>query len=123
MKKLIQTRLHIPDKVRGNCLPTVIACFMDLDSAEDVIQIQDTYDNVDDWRSDLMEWLGIRGWEMGGLRGHLDTDEYYLVTGVSPRNSKINHVCIYQKGKLWHDPHPDQTGILNEKYFEYFEKA
>lgn len=123
MKKLIQTRLHNPPESRGNCLPTVIACFLDLDSAEDVIQVQELYDKVDDWQGDLIEWLGIRGWDMGGLRGHLDTDEYYLVTGVSPRNSKINHVCIYQKGKLWHDPHPDQTGILTEEYFEYLEKA
>lgn len=123
MKKLIQTRLHNPPLSRGNCFPAVIACFLDLDSPEDVIQVQEIYDKEGiDWRDELDNWLINRGWEMGSLRNHLQTDEYYLVSGVSPRNPNINHVCIYQKGKLFHDPHPDQTGILTEDYFEYLEK-
>lgn len=123
MRKLFQTRFHNPPESRGNCFPTVIACFMDLNSPEDVLQIQELYDKVEDWRGDLLEWLNTRGWDIGTLHGHLDTDEFYLVSGVSPRNNKINHVCIYHKGKLWHDPHPDGTGILTEQYFEYLEKT
>jgi len=123
MRKLIQTRFHNPPESRGNCFPTVIACFMDLESGEDVLQVQELYDKVEDWRGDLLEWLSIRNWELGGLRGHLDTDEFYLVSGISPRNPKVYHVCIYHKGKLWHDPHPDGTGILTEEYFEYLEKT
>ncbi len=122
MKKLIQTRLHNPPVSRGNCLPTAIACFMDLESPEDVIQVQEFYDVDPDWHIKLLEWINIRGWDLGSLRGHLETDEFYLVSGVSPRNPNVNHVCIYQKGKLYHDPHPDQTGILTEDYFEYLEK-
>lgn len=38
-------------------------------------------------------------------------DEYYLVSGLSPRGS-FRHIVIYQNGKLVHDPHPDNTGIL-----------
>lgn len=116
--------MHVPGVTRGNCLPTVIACFLDLDSPEDAPQVQDQY-GVDgiDWRDKLNEWLSERGWEMGSLRGHSNDDEYYLVSGISPRNPKIYHVCIYHKGKLFHDPHPDQTGILAEEYFEYLEKT
>lgn len=95
---------------------------MDLESPEDVLQVQELYDKLEDWRGDLLEWLSLRGWEMGGLRGHLETEEFYLVSGISPRNKNIYHVCIYQNGKLWHDPHPDGTGILTEEYFEYLEK-
>ena len=120
MKKLIQTRIHQPPQ-RGNCFPTVIACFMDLESAEDAIQIQEHFDD-DEWPNILMDWLIEKGWELGSLRDHLSTDEHYLVTGTSPRNPDIKHVCIYQNGKLYHDPHPDQTGILTEDYFEYLEK-
>jgi len=94
---------------------------MDLDSAEDALQVQNLY-NEESWCETLIEWLNSNGWDLGTLHGHLDTDEFYLVTGISPRNSKINHVCIYQNGKLWHDPHPDGTGILTETNFQYLEK-
>lgn len=45
-------------------------------------------------------------------------DEYYFVTGQSPRNKDINHIVIYQNGKMVHDPHPDNTGILTEETFQ-----
>lgn len=118
MRKLTQTRLHNPPQ-RGNCLPTVIACFLDYESAEDVLQIQEIYDKVEDWKSEWLEWLTEKGLDVGTLGGHVHDDSFYLVTGISPRNPDINHVCIYQNGKLWHDPHPDQTGIINESYFQY----
>jgi len=121
MKKLTQTRFHNPPEIRGNCFPTVIACFLDLESAENAFQVQELF-GQDDWMIQLLEWLNGKGWDIGTLNGHLYTDEFYLVTGVSPRNPKINHVCIYQNGKLWHDPHPDGTGILTEANFEYLEK-
>lgn len=51
MKKLIQTRIHKgfnPPEDRGNCFPTVIACFMNLESPEDCIQIQEHYNLIDE---------------------------------------------------------------------------
>jgi hypothetical protein len=45
---------------------------------------------------------------------------YYLVAGESARGTI--HVCIYKNGALWHDPHPDQSGLLEEDMFEYFKK-
>lgn len=45
------------------------------------------------------------------------SDKYYFVAGTSPRNPDINHIVIYQNGKMVHDPHPDQTGILSEEWF------
>lgn len=95
---------------------------MDLESSEDVIQIQELYDKVEDWQSELLMWVNEKGWDLGNINGHLDTDEHYLVTGVSPRNKNVNHVCIYKNGKLWHDPHPDSTGIITEEYFQKLEK-
>lgn len=121
MKKLIQTRLHVPGEVRGNCFPTVIACFLDLDSPEDVFQIQEHYDEPD-WNIQIYEWLLSRGWEWSVGRGHLFNDEFYLVSGKSTRNPNVNHVVIYQNGELYHDPHPDQSGVLEPFNFEYLEK-
>ena len=124
MKKLIQTKLHNPPESRGNCFPTVIACFLDLESPDEVLQIQDLYDKKDIiWHCELDLWFQERGWEWGSLKGHLDTDEYYLVTGPTQRSSTTKHVCIYHKGELWHDPHPDGTGLTKEEYFEYLIKT
>lgn len=44
MKYNIQTRLKT-DTQRGNCFPACISCVLDLDSAEDVFQLQELYDN------------------------------------------------------------------------------
>lgn len=119
MKKLIQTRLNSPTIV-GNCFPTAIACFLDLESAEDAFQVQEHYEG-DDWVDKLNNWLTQRGWELGNKSdGHtLDSDEFYMVSGISPRNPDTTHICIYQRGKLWHDPHPTGAGILTEDYFYY----
>ena len=120
MKKLLQTRLHEPPQ-KGNCYPTVIACFMDLDSPEDALQIQEHYpeDKEDaSWRDILFDWLYERGWDIEWFDGHLYDDSFYAVTGMSPRGTV--HICIYQNGKLYHDPHPDGTGLITEMGFETF---
>lgn len=118
MKKLIQTRLYVGPaeeetiRQRGNCFPTVIACMMGKDSAEDVIQIQEYYDMPDDgWISVLYEWLFEQGYEWDNIGNHLYDDSYYLVTGRTERGTI--HICIYQNGKLYHDPHPDGAGLTD----------
>lgn len=42
------------------------------------------------------------------------TANYYLVSGISPRFADQYHQVIYQQGKLAFDPHPDDTGIIEE---------
>ena len=121
MKKLIQTRLHIPGEQRGNCFAAAIACIMELKSAEDVLQIQEHFDN-EEWPTMLLYWLSARGWDMGTLSGHVYDGSYYLVTGKSPRDPNINHVVIFQNGEMVHDTHPSGAGIIDPFLFEYLEK-
>lgn len=116
MKKLQQTRLHNPPEILGNCFPTVIACFLDLNSPEDVIQIQEKY-KEDDWNSQLQKWLLEKGWEWKKVNGHLFDNSYYLVVGKTNRGN-ASHVCIYQNGELYHDPNPSNDGLITEEYFE-----
>jgi len=105
-------------------MAAVIACLLDLDSAEDAIQMQEYYNGTDRYVSVMLNWLFKRGYIMYGLSGHSDVkDEFYIVSGQSPRNHKIHHACIYQNGKLYHDPHPDGTGLVSEEYFEVIEKT
>lgn len=58
--------------------------------------------------------LSVDG-QMEILRG-----KYYLVSGDSPRG--VKHICIYQDGKLIHDPHPTGEGIINHLWFEKITK-
>lgn len=120
MKKLQQTRLHSPPEILGNCFPTVIACFLDLNSPEDVIQIQEKY-KEDDWNNQLQKWLLEKGWEWKKISGHLFDDSYYLVIGKTNRGN-ASHVCIYQNGELYHDPNPCNEGLITEDYFEVLEE-
>lgn len=121
MKKLQQTRLHSPPEILGNCFPTVIACFLDLNSPEDVIQIQEKYEE-EDWNNQLQKWLLEKGWEWKKISGHLFDDSYYLVIGKTNRGS-ASHVCIYQNGELYHDPNPCNEGLITEDYFESLTKV
>lgn len=120
MRKLQQTRIHNPPKILGNCFPTVIACFLDLDSPEDVIQIQEKF-KEDDWNIQLQNWLQERGWIWGTISGHLYDDSFYTVTGKVSR-SNANHICIYRNGELYHDPNPCNAGLISEDIFETFIK-
>lgn len=120
MKKLKQTRLHNPPEIFGNCFSTVIACFLDLNSPEDAIQIQEKYLEKD-WNIQLQKWLNYRGWEWKTISGHLYDNSFYTVTGKVDR-SDAKHICIYQNGKLYHDPNPSNTGLITEEIFETFYK-
>jgi hypothetical protein len=120
LKKVMQTRFH-SESTRGNCYAAVIASIMGKDSAESVIQIQEHYDDQM-WPIYLMEWLEDNGYELMTIDGHQYDNSYYFVTGMSPRDRSITHICIYQNGQLVHDPHPDGTGILNFIGFSQLEK-
>lgn len=117
MLKNIQTKLH-SDTVKGNCFAAVVSCF--LDCSIDIVPPVEEIMEEDRWVSVMMEFLGRMGYEWGSLDGH--TDGFYIVVGTSPRDPEINHCCIYKDGVLWHDPHPDQTGLVDEKHFEYIDK-
>jgi hypothetical protein len=121
MKKLIQTRTG----KRGNCYPTVVACILDKESPEDVIQIQEIYKTDARWWEKFIMWIAREGYVIYQLDGHSDReDEFYLVHGKTKRfpEGNIRHVCIYQNGKLFHDPHPDQSGLITEEFFEVIKK-
>lgn len=54
-----QTRL-VTDTQRGNCLAAVIASMLEME-VEDVIQIQEFYDDPD-WLEKLMHWFNEKGY-------------------------------------------------------------
>lgn len=121
MRKNIQTKLHDPPHSKGNCFATVISCFLDCE-VEDVPPIEEymDWDYPQDklWIDKTNEFLESKGWKWVFLTGH--TDGYYKVTGKTKRSDTVYHCCIYKSGGLWHDPHPDQSGLITEEAFETF---
>ena len=67
----------------------------------------------------------ILGFAGAGLIGTIVTnalveqmpDVYYIVSGKSPRYN-VDHSVVFRKGKMVHDPHPDNTGIL-KSFWDY----
>lgn len=140
-----QTRLHkcfdgtlkCPPEHRGNCFAAVIASIMEIE-VEEVIQIQEHYENPD-WPILLWNWLENNKYDYYAdnrfglfhkpnptnidikIMSELQ-DEFYLVSGRSPRDPKINHIVIYQNGNMVHDPHPDNSGILDNFEFSTIKK-
>ncbi len=107
-----QNRFYKPGIMRGNCYPAVLASLLEM-NVDDVIQIQEYYVlKYEYWRHELDLWLEKKGYKEIYIEGHLYDDEYYMVSGKSSRGCR--HVCIYQNGKLIHDPHPSNEGLLDE---------
>lgn len=117
MTPYIQTILHDHPTLVGNCWQTAIASVLDLELDEVPHFVQMDEDNEGNWWDLSSEWLKERGydlqpqWEDGYI-----VDEYYLVTGQSPRGD-FDHVVVFQNGKMVHDPHPSGDGILDQKAY------
>ena len=119
--ELIQTKLKTESQ-RGNCHPTAIACLLGLENPEEMLQFQEYFDSEDIlWIDKLNDWLEERGYELDYLSGHQFDDSIYIVSGKTERET--SHCCLYKNGKLWHDVHPSQSGLLTEKNFSTIVKT
>jgi hypothetical protein len=123
VKKLTQTiLLEDPQGRQGNCWQTAIASVLDLELEEVPHFAQIDVDDGEHWWIGTWNWLQDRDMTLTPIRDHLYNDEYYLVTGPSPRNPDLAHVVVYQNGMMVHDPHPDGTGVLEVKHLEVIRK-
>lgn len=116
MKKLPQTRLDNFGR-RSNAYITCVACFLNMDSAEDALQIQELFDE-NGWTEKLMEWLVLEHDMALVAQKDEPTSGYYIVTGKSAKNIDLTHHVIYKDGELWHDPDPMQKGLVDHLYYE-----
>ena len=138
MIPVIQTKVVVYNTkgdmvVRGNCYAACIASLLEIPITE-VPNIETLY-GIDDsyYYSVLTKWLEHLGYDLSADNRftcfHGDEtkkeykpilkDKYYLVSGKSARG--VQHVCVYQNGKMVHDPHPTKEGLLTEEYFESIE--
>lgn len=130
---------------RGNCFAACIASLLEL-PIEEVPNVEVFFQFEDSfyWSEVMSEFLRLKGYELMNdnmvKRFHPEfgysfegTDEngkisdyykyvdvYYLVSGKSAMG--VSHICIYQNGKLIHDPHPTKEGLISLTNFQTLEK-
>lgn len=126
LKKVMQTKLGLG----GNCQSATIATLLGLD-IEDVPNFWDGTDleapanpnNGVIFNTNFNNFLNKHGYtsiSLGVSEGdHTEWvtsisealgDTKILVNGLSPR--RFMHSVIWANGALWHDPHPDNTGVI-----------
>lgn len=124
MKKHLQTIFHDHPTIKGNCWQTALACLLDkeIDEVPHFVDI-DENQNGPHWYMASYMWLWENGYELLQYEKYPSKEDgepwdgYVLVSGNSPRG-EFAHVVIYKDGKLFHDPHPSQAGVLTEEDFE-----
>ncbi len=114
MKRIDQTVIG----PKGNCFSACLAMMLGLDIRE-VPNFCDAQGFDEDPGPAFMRyahaWLAGKGW------GHITLDApnmvfkrhhsrgYVIASGMTKRG--FLHSVIYKDGELWHDPHPDHSGI------------
>lgn len=105
-----QTILAGAEGIMGNCWQAAIASLVGapLDEVPHFVQLD--YDGGPDYLEATQEWLAERGLRLHSSARPTDPSEIYLVCGRSHRG--FFHCVLYRDGELYHDPHPDRTGIV-----------
>lgn len=121
MKPIMQTVTGI----KGNCFAACLASLFET-PLEGIPDFHEAPEGADAdtvnacWYKNMRAWLNSRGF------GHiiltftdatqwqsLCLDGYHIVSGKSGRDvGNLLHATVWHNGKMVHDPHPDQTGIL-----------
>lgn len=118
-----QTKLHDEDKkIRGNCM---VACYANLlglriDQCPPFEEFFSVSKPNGFWFDCVNLWFEKLGYQLVQCEKKSDIPEsveLYFAYGLSERD--VMHQVIYKDGKLFFDPHPSNSGILNEVGFEY----
>lgn len=77
------------------------------------------------WDSVRQMWLISMGYTEDYIADHdkwikENPDRPYIASGISSRG--VGHVVIYKGGKMIHDPHPSNEGLVKIDYFFYLRK-
>lgn len=121
-----QTKLYDSEKgIRGNCMVATYANVLGIEiykcpAFEELFSCQYP---TSFWFDAVNLWFENMGYKLiqANTQEEIPKDvEYYFAYGMSNRDAV--HQVIYKDGKMFFDPHPDNTGILNEQGFEYIVK-
>lgn len=113
--KPIKVMQDTPD----NCMRACLASYFGCSIAETPPLL------AKDWMQEIREWVRPRG--LGFVTIAVPTEEvfktafsggYLIVSGKSKRGRA--HAVIYKDGQLWHDPHPESSGIDCVEQVDFF---
>lgn len=124
-----QTRLYTEDltKPPGNCFQACLASIFELsiDKVPDEIEVWNPREREENWvryYKLVQDWLTKRNLTFIEIRISPAikswNDTYEIITGRSPRNKGL-HSCVGMGGKIIFDPHPDNTGLLEQNNWTY----
>ena len=122
MKKIDQTIFG--DK-KGNCFSTCVACIIE----KNIDEIPNFCVEYEDWYRETEKWLDSNGYSIVYIKNNckfpnivLPLNYPIIVSGTSPRGN-FGHSVIYLNEKLYHDPHPDRSGLKDiNDYIIIFKK-
>ena len=109
-----QTKCHNPPYTMGNCYATCLAHLTGI-PLSDIPKIEDHFDDGT-WLPKLYRWIHQYDYTLLETPGHVIMPGRYLVTGPSPNVPGVNHVCIYENGKLLFDPAHSNKGVKEILY-------
>jgi hypothetical protein len=116
---VMQTLFYDPklpaDDQRGNCLQAVVASLLDLDLDAVPHFVGDHIDSAGElnWWVSLCSFLARHGYRITeGAVTAMTAGVDYMAMGPSPRGNGLHHIVLYRDGAMIHDPHPDQTGLV-----------
>lgn len=118
MTPVKQTKLYQKDAIHlGNCYAAALASMLDLP-----LWMVPPFEDMPEgyWFPRTQQWLrrmfGLRLVEFRGppeqFEGQLP--EFYIANGPSPRG--VKHSVIFQNGKMIHDPHWTDDGIMKVEW-------
>jgi hypothetical protein len=123
MKK--QTTFYDPENnTRGNCMITCYANALGL-NPDDCPPFEKFFDvkypDTSFYQECLILWFNRLGYELKTSLSDplpiLNEHTFYFAVGPSARG--VNHMVVYQNGKIFHDPHPSNDGLELIHYYEY----
>ena len=108
MKPVRQTIFGKPD---GNCFQACVASLLE-------VPLEEVPSFTEKWWLELEAWLESRGlapllltWPLA-KGSYFCLDTHYIACGLAGRG--LRHSVIYKNQELIHDPHPDNTGLVEE---------
>ena len=115
MIALKQTKLSGENGGIGNCFMTCVASILGK-RIEDVPNVETLFILGEFWLEVFNKWLWYHNLEYVLINEDEWIDgEPYLANGMTERNTM--HSVIYLNGKLFHDPHPSNSGLVDVKYY------
>jgi hypothetical protein len=115
---------HGKPLTRGGCFIACIASILEV-PYHGVPRFFEWY-GVSNWRVHLDNWFNYYGLQIDKIDGEPwdGSDDYFIVSGPSPRfDGKIWHSCVWHKGEIVHDPHPDGTGLREYRRWQIIRKV